>query len=193
MSLDLFAPIIPGVSVGGFKLREKIANYSIKGYKEEIIKRTPPLDNYPKHLIGSAYSLEEYEEKIAYLKNEFSDLHIYRTKGIEIHVKNEIIQNMGIYSPYKGKFLETFGIGSTIHDIQKIIDVCCVEDIHDELAFFNIDGMCFYTEDALDFCKSPIKSIFVFLPSEFNYFSHIQNYYPLCPDTTSKKWLDLLD
>jgi hypothetical protein len=142
--MDIGAPIIPGHSAAGIQLGSPI---------EEILKE-----------LQTAFISEE-------VRNPFFPhtpvITRYRSAMVDLWVKEGIIDQIMVHSGYRGKIMNSIGVGSTMMDIEMQIGAW-EEDEEDNLVIRNLPGLCFEIEGSFPGLKdpalryAPIKALFVF-------------------------------
>ena len=142
MKINLQAPIIPGESIGSIKVKtniNQVENFNSFEQERVINKYFPDLD-----------------------------LIIYKTDSVSFWVKKGFITQIMAHGNYEGKLFDLIGIGSTINDIEKLIDPVD-EDNEDNLIIEGIKGLCFEVRlpPDNDLNSTPIAEIFVF-PEELS-------------------------
>ena len=147
--MNIEAPIVPGESAAGIQLGSPI---------EEILKEQE-LHLSPEEVVNPLVPLPIITR--------------YRSAMVDLWVKEGIVEQIMVYDGYRGKLMETIGLGSTIADIERQIGAV-EEDEEDNLVIRGFPGLCFeiegYFPDLKDpaFRHAPIKEICVFslsLPS----------------------------
>lgn len=141
--MNIEAPIVPGESAAGIQLGFPI---------EEILKEQEP------HFIS-----EEVLNPLVLLPNTTR----YRSAMVDLWVRDGIVDQIMVYSDYRGKLMDIIGLGSTIADIEMHIGTM-EEDDEDNLVIRDLPGVGFeiegYFPDLKDtaFRHAPIKEIYVF-------------------------------
>lgn len=160
--IDLSAPIEPGKSAAGLLLGTNIEQVDLSDFSKKIIESPSVLNP--------------------------SRAYLYSSSDLTLWFKDEItLKQIGVHGNYQGKYKGLFGIGSTICQAQKELDVCCVEEIEDNLEFYEIRGMVFDIACGYpDFCHAPIKAIYVF--PEADYMVDPGGYDPFCFSCLSERW-----
>jgi hypothetical protein len=142
--MDIEAPIIPGHSAAGLQVGSPI---------EEILQ----------------------EQETHFISEEAMNHHLvsvpiitrYRSAMVDLWVKEGIIDQIMVHSGYRGKLMNSIGLGSTIMDIETPIGAW-EEDEEDNLMIRKLPGLCFEIEGSFPGLKdpafryAPIKALFVF-------------------------------
>lgn len=149
VSMNIEAPIVAGESAAGIQLGSPI---------EEILKEQEP-----------HFSSEEVVNPLVPLPI----ITRYRSAMVDLWVREAIVDQIMVHDGYRGKLLDTIGLGSTLADIERQIGAW-EEDEEDNLVLRDLPGVGFEIEGYFPGLKdpafryAPIKEIYVFslsLPS----------------------------
>lgn len=141
--MNIEAPIVPGESAAGIQLGSPI---------EEIL-REQELHLSPEEVVNPLVPLPIITR--------------YRSAIVDLWVREGIVDQIMVHDGYRGKLMDTIGLGSTIADIERQIGPV-EEDEGDNLVIRDLPGLCFeiegYFPDSRDpaIRHAPIKEICIF-------------------------------